>query len=96
MKYYFKHILLLCLFLPLTGCKQQYKLTDSKSENKEINNDLSTTDFLETIISPYRSELASIMNEVINTSLIDMEVGAPEGLLGNFVSDLTYIKAKEI
>ena len=36
------------------------------------------------------------MNEVINTSLIDMEVGSPEGLLGNFVCDLTYIKAKEI
>jgi 2',3'-cyclic-nucleotide 2'-phosphodiesterase (5'-nucleotidase family) len=96
MNYYFKYILLLYLFLPLTGCKQQYKLTDSKSGNKEINNELSTNDFLETIISPYRVELASKMNEVINTSLIDMEVGSPEGLLGNFVCDLTYIKAKKI
>jgi 2',3'-cyclic-nucleotide 2'-phosphodiesterase (5'-nucleotidase family) len=96
MNYYFKYILLLYLFLPLTGCKQQYKLTDSKSGNKEINNELSTNDFSETTISPYRVELASKMNEVINTSLIDMEVGTPEGLLGNFVCDLTFIKAKEI
>ena len=96
MTQYFKYILFLCFLLPAIGCKQQYKLTDSKSENKEINNDLSTTHFSEAIISPYRAELASKMNEVINTSLIDMEVGAPEGLLGNFVSDLTYIKAKEI
>jgi 2',3'-cyclic-nucleotide 2'-phosphodiesterase (5'-nucleotidase family) len=96
MSQYFKYILFLCFLLPLTGCKQQYKLTDSKSENKEINNELSTNSFLETIISPYRTELASKMNEVINTSLIDMEVGAPEGLLGNFVCDLTYMKAKEI
>lgn len=96
MNYYLKHILLLYLSLLLIGCKQHYKLTDSKSVNKEINNELSTNDFLETIISPYRVELTSKMNEVINTSLIDMEVGTPEGLLGNFVCDLTYIKAKEI
>ena len=82
--------------LPLIGCKQQYKLTDSKSGNKKINNELSTDDYSETIIYPYRVELALKMNEVINTSLIDMEVGTPEGLLGNFVSDLTYLKAKEI
>ena len=96
MNQYFKYTLLLCLLLPITGCKQQYKLTDSKSVNKKINNKLSTNDFSETIISPYRAKLASKMNEVINTSLIDMEVGTPEGLLGNFVCDLTYIKAKEI
>ena len=96
MNYNFKYILLLYLFLSLIGCKQQYKLTDSKSGNKEINNELSTNDFSETIISSYRAELDSKMNEVINTSLIDMEVGTPEGLLGNFVCDLTYKKAKEI
>jgi len=96
MNQYFKYILHLSLLLSVTGCKQHYKLTDSKSENKQINNELSTNDFSETIISPYRIELTSKMNEVINTSLIDMEIGAPEGLLGNFVCDLTYIKAKEI
>ena len=89
MNQYFKYILLLCLPLLLTDCKQPYKLTDSKSANKEIRNDLSTNDFSESIISPYRMELKSTMDEVLNTSLITMEVGAPEGLLGNFVCDLT-------
>ena len=93
---YCQYTLFLYLSLTLAGCNQQYKLTDSKSGNKEINNELSTNDYLETIISPYRAEIALKMNEVINTSLIDMEVGTPEGLLGNFVCDLTYIKAKEI
>ena len=96
MSYYLKYILFFYLALLLIGCKQQYKLTDSNSGNNEINNELSTNDFLETIILPYRTELDLKMNEVINTSLINMEVGSPEGLLGNFVCDLTYIKAKEI
>ncbi len=51
MNYYLKHILFFYLALLLIGCKQQYKLTDSKSGNNEINNELSTNDFLETIIS---------------------------------------------
>jgi len=96
MSYYLKHILFFYLAHLLIGCKQQYKLTDSKSGNNEISNELSTSDFLETIILPYRIELDLKMNEVINTSLINMEVGSPEGLLGNFVCDLTYTKAKEI
>lgn len=93
---YYKHTLFLCLTLVLAGCTQQYKLTNSKSVNKEINNKLLTSDFSETIISAYRIKLASKMNEVINSSLIHMETGSPEGLLGNFVSDLTYLRAKEI
>ena len=96
MKYYFRHILIFYLALLLIGCKQQYKITNSKSVNNEINNELSTNNFLETTILPYRTELELQMNEVINTSLIDMEVGSPEGLLGNFVCDLTYLKAQEI
>jgi 2',3'-cyclic-nucleotide 2'-phosphodiesterase (5'-nucleotidase family) len=28
------------------------------------------------------------MNEVLNTTLVDLEIGNPEGLLGNFISDL--------
>ena len=96
MNYYLKHILFFYLALLLIGCKQQYKLTNSKSVNNEINNELSTNNFLETIILPYRTELELKMNEVINTSLIDMEAASPEGLLGNFVCDLTYLKAQEI
>ena len=96
MNYYLKHILFFCSAILLISCKEQYKLTNSKSGNNEINNELSTNNFLETIILPYRIELDLKMNEVINTSLIDMEVGSPEGLLGNFVCDLIHIKAKEI
>lgn len=92
---FIKYILIISLSTFLLGCKQQYKLTDSKSENKEINNELSTSDYSETIITPYRDKLKSQMDEVINTSIIAMEVGAPEGLLGNFICDLTFLRAKK-
>jgi len=96
MNQFSKYLLIICLPILIIGCKQQYKLTDSTSANNEISNELSTNDFSETIISPYRNELKNKMDEVINTSLINMEVGAPEGLLGNFVCDLTFTKAKTL
>lgn len=34
------------------------------------------------------------MDEVLNETLVDLEVGAPEGLLGNFVCDLTFDRAR--
>lgn len=49
----------------------------------------------ESIILPYRKKLETQMNEVLNTSLVNMEVGSPEGLLGNFVADLTFIRAQQ-
>lgn len=40
-------------------------------------------------IAPYQAELNSELNKVISVSAIAMEKNQPEGLLGNFVADLS-------
>lgn len=48
----------------------------------------------EAMIEPYRNRLEAEMNEVLNTSDMVMEKAQPEGLLGNFVADLTLQRAQ--
>lgn len=43
---------------------------------------------IDAIIQPYKTEIDREMNEVIGYSGMEMKTGFPEGLLGNFVSDL--------
>ena len=46
------------------------------------------------LIDPYRSKLDAEMNQVLNTADMVMEKAQPEGLLGNFVADLTLVRAQ--
>ncbi|MBI2966850.1 MAG: 5'-nucleotidase C-terminal domain-containing protein [Bacteroidetes bacterium] len=46
------------------------------------------------MISPYKTAIDSEMNEIIGTSAVVMTKGEPEGLLGNFVADLTLFIAR--
>lgn len=57
--------------------------------------ELSTTDSLYVIAEPYKTQLAESMSEVINVCNVDMERGVPEGLLNNFVADLTLSTARQ-
>lgn len=94
MTYFFKHILFASILIFNIGCSKHYQIADSSSKNEEIML-LEKDSISESIILPYRKKLENQMNEVLNTSLVNMEVGSPEGLLGNFVADLTFIRAQQ-
>lgn len=97
MKHSFKNIgiftSILLIFLSL-GCNPKYKVIDYTSSNETVVNDFSTSDSLFPFVFVYQKKLNESMNEVINSVAIDMEIGNPEGLLGNFVADLVLIRAQ--
>jgi len=52
---------------------------------------LSTNEFSEFNLKKYSQQLDIEMNEILNYSEKSMDIGCPEGLLGNFITDLTLI-----
>ena len=81
----------------LIQCSKSYKLIDYSSNNYNIDKNLSTNEFLEFDLKNYSKILEKEMNEVLNYSEKDMDIGCPEGLLGNFIADLTLISTiKEV
>jgi 2',3'-cyclic-nucleotide 2'-phosphodiesterase (5'-nucleotidase family) len=75
---------ILCL-----SCNSSNKVTSYNSSNNKIDDNLSTANYSEFNLDSYKNQLSNQMNEVINSSVIDMETGSPEGLLGNFICDLS-------
>ena len=85
---------LLSSIILLEGCKDSYKVIKSNSRNEVVQTDFSTQDSLYGLVEPYKNKLDSMMSEVIGKSLIDMEIGVPEGLLGDFVADLVLVSSR--
>lgn len=81
--------------LLLGSCTNSYKVIETSSTNNTVISDLSTTDSLYVITEPYKTQLESSMSEVLNVSNVDLERGVPEGLLNDFVADLTLSTARE-
>ena len=77
------------MVLTFSFCTNKYKLIDYSSSNYNVSNNLSTKEFSEFDLQEYSELLNKEMNEVLNVSEQDMEIGCPEGLLGNFIADLT-------
>ncbi len=80
--------------LLLGSCTNSYKVIETNSGNDTVISELSTTDSLYVLVKPYKTELEASMSEVLNTSNVDLERGVPEGLLNNFVADLTLSTAR--
>jgi 2',3'-cyclic-nucleotide 2'-phosphodiesterase (5'-nucleotidase family) len=85
---------LLSVFL-LSACKDTYKVIESSSSNETVKSDLSTPDSLLALVSPYKNQLEKSMNEVLAVSAVSMEIGCPEGLLGDFVADLVLEESRK-
>lgn len=81
--------------LLLGSCTNSYKVIETSSANNTVISDLSTTDSLYVITKPYKSQLESSMSEVLNVSEVDLERDVPEGLLNDFIADLTLSVARE-
>ena len=86
--------LLLVFFILIFSCKG-YKITDIKSLNINADNNIDQYAFNELELSAYRDSISSEMNRVINYSEVNMSVGCPEGLLGNFITDLSLLYIKK-
>ena len=93
--YYKLSILVTTCVILILSC-QSYKIVDVNSLILNINKNITELEFEEIELSKYRDSISKEMDKVINHCLISMEVGCPEGLLGNFISDLSilYIRKK--
>ena len=85
---------LVVFYILIFSCKG-YKITAIKSLNINAENNIDQYEFNELELSAYRDSISSEMNRVINFSEIDMKVGCPEGLLGNFITDLSLLYIKK-
>lgn len=81
------HIFIIAIVL-LLGCKP-YSIQKTERINIPVSSTENRDSTLVQIYNPYKMKLDSSMNEVLNTSLIEMSTGSPEGRLGNFVADLS-------
>lgn len=73
----------------LISCKL-FVLSEQESDNISIEQTSSENQDLTEIIEPYKNKVEATMNEVVGYSEMEMTTGSPEGLLGNFVSDLSF------
>ena len=86
-----KKQIIICVLISLTlvNCKL-FVLTNQESDNIVIEKSSSANTELIDVIEPYKSSLELSMNEVIGYSEVEMSTGSPEGLLGNYVADLSF------
>ena len=90
--YKFSFLFAVC-FILILSCNS-YKIVNANSSIIDIGKNISELDFKEINLSKYRDSISKEMDKVINQSLITMGVGCPEGLLGDFIADLSmfYIR----
>jgi 2',3'-cyclic-nucleotide 2'-phosphodiesterase (5'-nucleotidase family) len=89
------HLILYALAF-VFACKQPAKISSVNTAYVEISSANTTEDSITAKqIAPYKIKLDSEMNEVLAVTATAMMKGEPEGLLGNFVADLTLKKANE-
>ena len=83
-----KHTILLISLCSIIQCNN-YKVSKYSSDNITIDENLSTKSFSEIDLKKYQDSINNEMDEILNWSLKEMDVGSPEGLLGNFITDLS-------
>ena len=91
LKRYYKFSILISAYSILILSCQSYKIVDVNSSIIDIDKNISEEEFEEIELSKYRDSISKEMDQVINYCSIAMEVGCPEGLLGNFISDLAIL-----
>ena len=81
-------IIIIVLFIYLSSCGT-FKIDSFQSENIQLEDHVSMVDFSEINLPQYKDTLDKEMDEVLNYAVTNMQVGCPEGLLGNFICDLS-------
>ena len=80
-----RSILIFYIFI-FSSCSTEYIL--ESSTNEVLSTSITEDKYINQIIKPYKAGVDSIMNEVLCFSKKEMKKGKPEGVLGNFVTDL--------
>ena len=81
-------ILFLFVLICLPSC-ESYRVETFQSNNKLVDSTSIMIDFKEIQFDRYKDSLDLEMDEILNECVTDLEVGCPEGLLGNFICDLS-------
>lgn len=81
----------------LLGCKPGAKITSVETSFIQFTAENTPVDDPEmtALIEPYKSKLDKDMNAVLAECGQDMFKGTPQGILGNFIADLTLIKTNQ-
>ena len=83
------------LLLLIYSCNS-YKIKHNSSNNHKIDNSIAKNEFNEINLNKYRDSLNSEgMDEIINYSNKTLKTGSPEGILGNFITDLSLFIIRE-
>jgi 2',3'-cyclic-nucleotide 2'-phosphodiesterase (5'-nucleotidase family) len=93
----FRFFSLSVLIVITLSCSKQtgtYQIQESKSWSLEIDNNLGIDTAMIALLRPYSDSLNKTMGKVISYSEQRMSKGFPEGLLGNFMTDLISNYAK--
>jgi len=89
-----KYLIFGAILLIIISCSKSLQVSKSESNNEKVGQAHTVTSSVNELIKPYRDSMTAKMDEVINTTLVHLEVGVPEGLLGNFVTDLTFSRVR--
>ena len=83
-----------CYCFLLVACANQH-VVDYQSQNSSVDTTYIQQE-LATLIQPYRSEVDSLMGQIIGTSAEAMSKAQPESTLGNFVADIVYASGYQL
>ena len=92
-----QYFFIVFVFLISLSCSNQsgiYKVLETKSLVYEINKDYGEDSSIIKLIMPYTDSLNKTMGKIISFSEQRMQKGFPEGLLGNFLTDLIFNYSK--
>ena len=87
-----KLIVKIYLFLFLFSCTNEYNAIYEDAQSIEVKEQIDSN--IIKIIYPYKIKLEKEMNKEISYTTTDIEKGRPVGKLGNFICDLSLIKAE--
>jgi len=87
---------ILILILTFSACSSSEKVKLAKKKNIEINYEINADTSVSNIITPYKDDLDKMMNEVLNSSDVDLLKGRPESNLGNLMADLSFEVASSL
>jgi 2',3'-cyclic-nucleotide 2'-phosphodiesterase (5'-nucleotidase family) len=82
-------IIWLLLAVAFYSCKQSFVISNSQTSSIRINGDsLQVADSLMIqTITPFKQKMDAMMNEVVGTTITDLEKEQPEGTLNNLMTD---------
>lgn len=91
----FSFFLLSVLCVLLLGCTPGRHIIRYEDKFLSVDSTVAPDSAITAGIAPYQVQLSKIMDEVLAVSEQAMFRGQPEGVLGDFVADITWKKAKE-